>query len=300
MTKEAQSQHEIYPLSVVIATLGGDPLAGTIEILNSGIAIPAEILICIPEQESHRVENLHVGNVAVVRTPCRGQVAQRAYGLRRVRHPLVLQMDDDIVLPPEDLSRLLRSIHRLGPGNAVAPLYRELASGRYITEFGAGINNWIRSLFASVVCGAPWGGKRMGVISPAGIGYWFDRRLCGDDLVATEWIPGGCALCHREDLVTEDYYPFSGKAYSEDLIHSILWRKRGVNLWANPMASCMTAVAPMPSSWSSMQANLRAHRHVVNLIGGAAWRLRFWYVLHLLKQAVFRTVYSVMPGRTAR
>ena len=39
-----------FPVSVVIATLGGDTLSDTLERLNCGTKLPAEILICIPEE----------------------------------------------------------------------------------------------------------------------------------------------------------------------------------------------------------------------------------------------------------
>ena len=42
---ETHYKQELYPLSVVIATLGGETLANTILYLNSGEKIPAEIAI---------------------------------------------------------------------------------------------------------------------------------------------------------------------------------------------------------------------------------------------------------------
>ena len=39
-------------------------------------------------------------------------------------------------------------------------------------------------------------------------------------------------MCYRENLIFEDYYPFQGKAYFEDVIHSILWKKKGIKLIA--------------------------------------------------------------------
>lgn len=280
------SIRETYPLSVVIATLGGDALAGTIENLNGGACIPAEVLICIPEAESFRAEDLSFTNVRVVRTPCRGQVAQRAYGLLRVRSPMVLQMDDDIVLLPGDLRKLVEALVQIGHGNAIAPLYRHLTTGHFITECHRGVSGWRESLFALLICGAPWGAKRMGVISAAGIGFGIDEMHCGQELVETQWLPGGCVLCYQEDLIRDDYYPFTGKAYTEDLVHSLLWRKNGVRLWALPTAYCMTTVADVPFSWPTLKAELRAHDYVVRLMKGDIWRLRLWYFVLASKQIV--------------
>jgi hypothetical protein len=280
---ETHYKQELYPLSVVIATLGGETLADTISYLNSGEKIPAEILVCIPEEDSSCAEGLSMKNVKIIKTPCRGQVAQRAYGLRACQ-PLVLQLDDDIVLRPDDLRLLVQKLGQLGHGHALAPLFRLLSTGQYATEYHAGVSGWLQSFYAFFICGAPWGARKMGIISPAGFGYGVDPKYCGPDIFETQWLPGGCVLCHREDVVTEDYYPFVGKAYAEDLVHSVLWRQKGVRLWAHPNAYCATLVATIPFSWLSSNELLKAHSYVVKLIGGKIWQLRLWYIAHILKQ----------------
>ncbi len=283
---ESHCKQELYSLSVVIATLGGETLADTIAYLNSGEKIPAEILVCIPEEDSFRAEKLSQENVKIVKTPCRGQVAQRAYGLQRACQPLVLQLDDDVWLKPEDLGMLVQTLEQLGRGHALAPLFKLLSTGQYATEYTRGISGKLQSLYASLICGAPWGVKRMGVISPAGIGYGVDRRYCGPGLFETQWLPGGCVICHRDDLVTEDYYPFAGKAFVEDLVHSVLWKKQGTRLWMHLDASGTTSVASIPFNWQTEKAMLRAHEYVVELIGGNNWQLRLWHVVHVSKQLI--------------
>src|SRR5690349_16548237 len=81
------------PLSVVIATLGGGTIPETIAGLNRGDHPPAEILICIPEREADRARHLQGGNVRVVVTSVRGQVAQRAEGFKQATQPFVMQLD---------------------------------------------------------------------------------------------------------------------------------------------------------------------------------------------------------------
>jgi hypothetical protein len=85
-------------LTVVIPTLGGGTLKGTIDALNRGSLVPAEILVCIPAAEAHRVRDLSPHNVKVLVTDCRGQVPQRAAGFRNASHEIVVQQDADIVL----------------------------------------------------------------------------------------------------------------------------------------------------------------------------------------------------------
>ena len=300
MIKDMPCNRETYPLSVVVATLGGDTLTGTIEHLNRGTVIPAEILVCIPEEDAFRVKGLSFQNVRIIKTPCRGQVAQRAYGLQCVRQLLVLQLDDDIMLQPENLYKLIQALYQLGHGNTVAPIYRDLMSGHCVTECHWGIVGWLQSLYALLVCDAPWGAKRMGAVSPAGIGYGVDEKHCGPALLETQWQPGGCVLCYREDLITENYYPFAGKAYCEDLIHSVLWRKRGVHLWVLPSAYCMIFITPEPFSWSSIKADMRAHYYVVRLSGGKVWRLMFWHLIYVSKRVIFSMVNRGLPSSRSK
>jgi len=280
----------VYSLSVVIATLGGGVLRETLDVLNSGSTPPAEILICIPELEAVSLENFGYGNVRVLATPCRGQVAQRAYGLQRAQGPFVMQMDDDILIAPAAVDALLHALHEVGDGCVVAPLFCHIETGEYITKHSLGFRGWLHNLYVSGVCGAPWGVKRMGKISSAGIGYWVDRTLIGDEPFETEWVPGGCALARKQDLVTENYFPFPGKAFGEDLIHSIYWRRMGVRMWAIPRASCLTQVAPMPFVWRMMLTDFRAHLHAAVLIDGTRWRLYVWFLVFLAKQTVVSVV----------
>ncbi|MFC4313377.1 glycosyltransferase [Steroidobacter flavus] len=284
---------EIYPLSVVIATLGGDSLPNTLATLNSGSAIPAEILICIPEREAGRVTALQRDNVRVVVTPCRGQVAQRAFGFGQTGQPLVLQMDDDILIEPAHLRALIESLQRLGRGNVVAPIYRDLGT-RCLHTYMRGWSGRVQDVYAAVICGAKWGMRRMGTVSPAGVSYGVDEKLCSEPAVQTEWLPGGCVLSFREDLVTEAFFPFPGKAYCEDLIHSILRRHRGLKLWVLPQLYCQTA-APPPQvlTWKEMRNDLRARRHVVQLAGGSQMRLALWFAADALR----RGLRTLLPRR---
>lgn len=277
------------PISVVIATLGGKCLEETLSRLRNGSAAPDEILICVPvgvATEAHLVED---SCLQVVRTPCRGQVAQRAYGLAMVRNLFVLQMDDDVGLPSSALIDLFDLCDRVGAGNAVAPLFTHCKSGEYLTTYRDDFRGYLQSLSASLIGGALWGARRMGRIDRAGIPYAVDKAHChGEKLVETEWLPGGCVICRKEDLVLDNYFPFPGKAYSEDVIHSLLWRKRGVSLWVAPEISVCTHVEPISATLKHIRADYQARAFVVNLIGGSLFRCRLWFVTFFLRRLLAR------------
>jgi len=295
MVVSANSAHD-GGVSVVIATLGGDTLETTIGRLYQGKVVPSEILVCIPEENASRVQNLSFRDVRVLKTQFRGQVAQRAHGFKHARFPLVLQLDDDVLLEPEAVEELVRALRQLGPGNAVAPIYRDPVTGRCLHSFRSGLAGWFQNLYAFLVCDAPWGKSRMGVISSASVAYGVDETLCNAELVKVEWQPGGCVLCYQNELVTESFYPFDGKAFCEDLVHSLLRRERGTQLWVMSKAICLTSGVRVGDSLLSIGTEMKHRRYVVRLSGGKEWRLGLWAIVDTIKRVVVYVV-SVIDYR---
>ena len=132
MSSRAQSHNpsNLRNVSVVIPTLGGETLEKSIDHLNNGSLVPAEILICIPENIELTSSNLTHCNVRVVRCPERGQVAQRAFGFNKAINPLVLQVDDDIYLRPECLQNLVELLGQYADISVGPKLYDE-KTGEY-------------------------------------------------------------------------------------------------------------------------------------------------------------------------
>jgi len=271
------------PISVVIATLGGDILKQTIWHLNQGEWVPAEILICIPETEAENADCVTaISNVHVVKTPCRGQVAQRAVGLGMAAQPYVMQFDDDVILPSDTLKILYETLLAKGSGNVVAPFLRVQTTGEECTRYNGGLLGLLRNCHASLVCGAKFGKNRLGQISSSGIAFGVSMISCDPRVIESEWLPGGVALCHKEDLITHNYYPFAGKAFSEDLIHSILWRQQGCRLWTLLDVSAMIDVTIESFDWKSVMGRYRAHAYVAQIVGGSVWRTRLWLAFYCL------------------
>lgn len=271
------------PISVVIATLGGDVLRDAIAHLNQGTVVPAEILVCIPETVASNADSVSgVGNVRIIKTSCRGQVAQRAVGLEMARHVYVMQFDDDVILPPTTLEVLFDALTAKGPGHVIAPFFRIQPNGVDGTRYDKGFRGFVRSCYYTVVCGAAFGRKRLGRIASSGIGFGVPMSTGPERVVESEWLPGGVALCHKEDLIIDNYYPFPGKAFSEDLIHSILWRSRGCRLWTALDVSAMIDVSVESFVWSSVMGRYRAHAYVTKLAGGSVWRTRLWFAFYCL------------------
>ncbi len=266
----------VQPVSVVIPTLGGESLKGTIEQINRGKIVPKEILICIPEEDAYKTENFSFSNVRVVKTRCKGQVAQRAEGLKLTSGFYVMQLDDDIELLPETLGRLISALSKLGRGNVIGPVYKEKNTGRIHHKIESGISGFGRNVFYSLICGANWGSKRMGTFTPSGHGFGVDPDSCNTDLFLTQYLPGGCVLSFKEDLVEEDFFPFTGKAYCEDFIHSHLRTLRGIKHWVLLAAECLLEEVELDFNPVARKSSARARGFFIKLRGHSMARFTIY------------------------
>ncbi len=226
-------------------------------------------------------------NVRVVKSPQRGQVAQRAHGLSLVSCEYVLQMDDDVCLMHDGIERLINAIENLEYPCAVSPVFKDCSSGEYLTRYRNNLKGILKNMFARLIGGAPWGKRRMGHIDKAGISYSVDPFHCSkDDPVLVEWLPGGCALTLRADLVVDNYFPFKGKAYCEDLIHSLLWRQRGLRLYIIPSVAACTHLLPSVLTPAEIRADFEARKYLVLMMGGSLFRCRLWYMWTLVREKI--------------
>ena len=279
------AQNRAAPVSVVIATLGGSCLRETIEVLNRGTMVPAEILVCIPQREADRVAGLRYPNVRIVETACRGQVAQRAVGFRAAAGELVMQLDDDMLLDEDCMELLLETMERHGPRASVSPAVLCLENGESLYKGPAKELDPVRRGYLWLLGGSKR--FRPGTISMYGGMTGIDPAVTGEQVLEVEWLPGGCALHSREFLVTEDFFPYPGKAYYEDLIHSWHLTEKKVRLFVDARArvrtQCNEGVAYI-SSYKDLRALLAAQRYYVRL--ASLSRARF-YLYGLVTSATF-------------
>jgi len=226
---------DVGQITIVIATLGGESLAATINSLNSGSVYPKEILVCIPADKAWKVAHLQGGNTSIVKTDFRGQVAQRAAGFQLASCPLVLQLDDDLLLDRFCLERLAATLKLLGPKAAVAPSLVDVQTGQSV--YKRPDKNWVvLGLYYWLMNGAR--GYEPGRIDRSGSSVGVDPSVSPASLYDVEWLAGGCVLHHRENLVMENYWQLPGKAYYEDVVHSSILAASGIRLVIDPSASC--------------------------------------------------------------
>lgn len=280
-------------MTVVIATLGGDTLRETIETINRGSIVPEEILVCIPTNESDRVQNFSYKNVKIFVTACRGQVAQRAIGFQNVSHNIVMQLDDDILLDEHCIEYLLDTLTACGTKVAVAPALMDIATDESVYR-KPGDKPFFQKIYYWLTNGA--GGYQPGKIDKSGSGVGIDPAREGKERFDVEWLAGGCVMHYRENLVLENYYPFTGKAYFEDVVHSYHLRQKGVNLKVDSRARCWLETVPTAKFGHSefvkfLMADYRDRKYAVRLYSRSLTRMHFYYLMRYLSY-----IYKKMAG----
>lgn len=271
-------------VTVVIATLGGPSLKGTICSLNRGSVTPDEILVCIPEKEARKAEDLTSKNVKVIVTECRGQVAQRVIGFRNASHDFVMQLDDDMLLDEFCLENLVETLKECGSKTAVAPALMNLATGESAYK-KPGKNDILQCIYYWFMNGG--NGYRPGQVDLAGSGVGVDPAQSEKELFDVEWLAGGCVMHLRKNLILENYYPFTGKAYFEDIVHSYRLRQNGINLVVDSKALCW--LEPAPSSnfgllefLKYLVSDYRDRKYAVRLYSRSLFRMHLYYLIRYL------------------
>lgn len=287
-----------YPMTVVIPSLGGDCLGATIAALNRGTVVPAEILLCIPREQVPRAQHLTSSSVRVHPTECRGQVAQRADGFRHAAHPIVMQLDDDLTVAEDCVERLLETLEREGPMVAVSPALIDRDTGESLYK-KRDRNGAIEALYYRLINGPA--GYEQGRVQRSTGAVGVDPERDRQALYHVQWLPGGCVMHCRDNLVLENYYPFTGKAYCEDIIHSYHLTQRGVRLLIDPRARCgVEAAFDSGLSWSAfvreVAADYRARQHYLSLTNQPPMFLYLFVLVRYLAYGVHRLAAANRPA----
>ena len=273
-----------FSVSVVIATLGGQQLHKTIELLNQGTITPHEILICIPIEEA-RLKTYNYKNAIVVETNCRGQVSQRAIGFQLATGKFVLQLDDDIHLAKDCVENLLNVINSEGGKVAVAPSLIIESTG--ISFYQRPKKTILFKFYYWLLNGR--NGYQPGKITMAGTNVGIDPEYIEDDIVEVDWVPGGCLLHWRDNLIFENFYPFKGKAYSEDLYHSFYLKQNELKLKISTLAQCfldndlVVYNFSIYDFFSFIKFDLKARAGLVRLSKKSIIRMYIYYTFIILR-----------------
>lgn len=276
-------------VSVVIPTIGEPTLVDVISALNQGSLIPQEIIISIPSEKAAKVKNFEGGNVKILALNIKGQVKQRIEGFKIAQCNYVLQLDSDIIVETDTVRNLVLATEEKGTSCAVCPVYDngyedplKRKQGKLKTIFRKLLNLLLDGRFDIPP----------GTITKAGIQVWPPFSSDQNKFAVSEWLPGGCVMHLKQNLHLTDFYPFIGKAYGEDVIHSILLRQKGISLYICRNATIKNegAYEETFNSFSKLfEYLIKTYKYkslIVRLINGSSLRLFLWMLFFSATQFV--------------
>jgi hypothetical protein len=280
---------KITNISVVIATLGGASIYETIRTINNGSIIPTEILICIPiEFNKIDMTKLSFDNIKIIETKEKGQVLQRIIGFQNTICEFVLQIDDDVILEYNCLEQLYNSLTQSDLFTSISPCLFTIKTNLSVYRSSRKIVNKyiLRPFYYLLING--FRGYKQGTITLAGTQIGIDPSNFENKLIKSEWLPGGCVLHNKNNLVLKNYFPFNGKAYMEDLYHSTILKRNKINLYINKQA---IAYIDDPrdeeltfSSWKKEISNdFFIRKNLVKITNKSYFHLYMYYTIRILQ-----------------
>ena len=263
-------------ISVVIPSLGGD-LCDTLDSINSSSVYPDEVIVCLPN-DSHSVKNAdRYENLSVIYAGRYGQVYQRIVGFHQAKGDYICQSDDDILLDNQCLEKLVSSLKGLPKASTVSPCLFNI-NGAPIFKNS---KTTLLATYYYLINGRD--GYKPGGVTLAGTNIGVNPSDVTSNLVKVEWQSGGCVMHRRENLVLEDFYPYKGKAYCEDLIHSFLLRQAGVGLFVNTHAKCTAFLNPRPSLLNELVPDFKIRLYFVNMADLSKVRMLIHYMIYIIR-----------------
>ncbi len=267
--------------SIVIATIGSASLYDTIKSIYSSSILPSEIIVVIPKVYRSNVIEYRANQVKYVYVDFMGQVNQRIYGFGLTKTEFVIQLDDDIIVDYYCFDSLLQAYKGLTGRRIVGPSFF-FTDGSYAYNKPSFLNKLL-SLFLFIK-------TKPATISSIGYGYGVNFSNVLDNYHESEWLAGGCILFHRDDLPNQVHFPFSGKAYCEDLIFSVLIRKKQFRIYIVKNAICYIEKPVLNSNNYDLDCDFGARKYLLSVLNISTLKLQIWY--HLKKFFMILSRYS--------
>ena len=270
------------PISIVIASLGKENLKQT---LNSIINQPFDVYEIIVVLPPFVTFNFFSKKIIFLNSPKKGQVAQRSYGLKHSSAEYVIQMDDDVVIQNNTIYDLYKVSLNYSKNVVFAPLLCSLKDNNQIIPKFSLVSYWFH-----FILGAPANKKlRSGFLSKNGFGYALNDMSDCNVPTKVGWLPGAFVYCHRDFLIADDYFPFNGRAYSEDLLHSFLWQQKGCIFLVDPRIRVSMEYNPITFNVKSIYSEFIVKKYLSKIMGGHSLAVYLWCIFKLLKFIVKRT-----------
>ena len=253
-------------ISVVIPSIGNRNLIPTLRSINESSINVDEIIISIPCQVDINVDKFKkFKNIIVFNSKVKGQVAQRIEGFKIAKNDCVVQMDDDIILEKKCLE-IMHDFFTNNHNAAVSAHFHDRISKKSIYSKVEGLS-FSNSFFLSELdyfknkiynkIKTANNSNLNGDISISGFETYPNFQYHKEPFISG-WIPGGCVMHLKKNLILSNFFPFQGKAYCEDLFHSIALKKNNIKLYYHLDAIAFLEIENIKSNFKMYIKHLKA------------------------------------------
>lgn len=278
----------MHKISVVIPTVGEKTLHNVLESLLNSTIKPIEIILSVHEDHYKLVRNFESNIIKILKNNVKGQVIQRINGFKEAKGDYILQIDSDIIVEIDSIELLLNSINEIGDNIAIAPVLKSTKLYTYKTNFTYII---CKKVLALILDGKT--NIKPGIITKSSIESIPPNYDLNLNNIQTEWLPGGCVLHRKKNLILNNYFNYNGKAICEDLFHSFYLAKKNIKLYINQNI----VVQHIDNTNEDFQNLADLKRHLSNLykirkeflylVNGNSIRFHIWFIYFILKTTLF-------------
>jgi|688.fasta_scaffold35932_5 hypothetical protein len=223
------------PISIVIPSLGDKKVIKVIDFLNKDKNYKiSEIILSVPKNKKNHLEHIisRYKNVKILSVNRRSQVYQRIQGFKAANENQILQLDDDIFINIKSIKILIKRIIQLDSRRCFAPIYKDF-NGNFLHKKKNSILYKIHLIIMLLLFGSIKKINEMGSFDNALVYYGEFNSNILLKYLEVDWLLGGCIIHKKKNLILNNFFPFNGKSFCEDLIHSIKLKNKGIKLYVD-------------------------------------------------------------------
>ena len=219
---------------IVIPSTGEPSTHNLLKSIEFSTILPNNVIVVIRDVDQFYFDPESFSfPITLLRCPNHGQVYQRIFGFQNCHSSLVMQIDADCSFDSSFLFRYITEFLRVESISdcdiALSPSFLD-SNTRPMFSSETHLSFLYRLLLSSI--GLMYSNKNL-----SKFGQNFSLNMPSNSFSKSnqtfhsDWLPGGCMMLRKNSLVVDNYYPFMGKAYAEDLFHSYLLFSKSVSLF---------------------------------------------------------------------
>jgi len=217
--------------SVAIASLSRSNINKTIKNLEKLKTRPKELVICFPIYNKNNFKfKSNFFTIKLVYMEKFSQTEQRINAIKNCTSNIVLQMDDDVTFEKNCIDEMIECLINKSGKNVIGAVLFDKNINDFFYRFKYKFfYQVLRDFYNHYICLAQPGIKKMGTLSKLGLNYGIDPRFLPKNLNCfnCEWL-NSFVIGYKKSMLCQFKYPYTGKAYGEDIINSIYRKKNGI------------------------------------------------------------------------